>query len=893
MTEMTDSIPNTKFLRDYNPPSHHIDSISLIFDLFEDHTIVESRMICRLNTTQYKPGEPFTCAGRDLDLKSIRLNQTLLQEGEYSVDKESLVIHNVPTEFTLEIVTEIHPEKNTSLEGLYKSGGMFCTQCEAEGFRKITYAPDRPDVMSNYSVKIIADQDKYPILLSNGNLVEKGSLDGGRHWVKWEDPYLKPSYLFALVAGDLGFIEDHFTTASGRDVKLQIYTEKEDIDKCDHAMQCLKESMKWDEEIYKREYDLDIFMIVAVHDFNAGAMENKGLNIFNASYILAKSETAVDSDFQRIQGVIAHEYFHNWTGNRITCRDWFQLSLKEGLTIFRDQQFSADMTSKTVKRIEDVRFLRTVQFAEDSGPMAHPVRPDSYMEINNFYTVTVYHKGAELIRMMYILLGEDDFYKGIALYFERHDGQAVTTEDFVRAMEDANGADLSQFRLWYQQSGTPEISAESVYDESEKSYTLTLTQKCPPTPGQKTKKPFHIPVKIGLLDEKGNGIPLKIEDQPEADPTNSLVLNFNKSTQNFRFSDITNRPTPSILRGFSAPAKLTDQLDEQDLLFLMSHDTDEFNRWDSGQRLMSRIMLKLVPSYAADRSSSGLLTKEIEKETADLTGSFRKVLNESGLDKAFLSQLITLPSEAYVAEQMTIVEINAIHHVREALKHYLGNQLGESLISVYNSNTGDETFSTDAKSVGQRSLKNLALDYLVSGQVSDALPICLNQYRNANNMTDELSALSCLANTDWDERDEALASFYKKWQNDPLVMNLWLSVQAASKLTDLAEIMKLMDHPAFDFNNPNKLRALIGAFCSTNHINFHVSTGEGYQFLADQVLVLNRANPQIAARMLTPFTKWRRYDSKRQDHIKAQLERILESKELSRNVFEIASKTLA
>jgi aminopeptidase N len=886
---MSDATPTTKFSKDYRSPSYFIDSIDLTFDLFEDRTIVESIISCQLNDADYKKGEPLVFVGRELELLSIKINQKQLQEGEYRIDDETLTIPDVPEKFVLEIATKIHPESNTSLEGLYKSGTMFCTQCEAEGFRKISYAPDRPDVMSSYTVKIIADAQKYPILLSNGNPVGNGDLENGRHWIKWEDPHLKPSYLFALVAGDLGHIEDHYTTSSGREVKLQIYTEKENVDKCDYAMQCLKDSMKWDEDVYQREYDLDIFMIVAVHDFNMGAMENKGLNVFNASYVLAKSETAVDVDFQRIQGVIAHEYFHNWTGNRITCRDWFQLSLKEGLTIFRDQQFSADMTSQTVKRIDDVSFLRTVQFAEDAGPMAHPVRPDSYMEINNFYTVTVYHKGAELIRMMYILLGSDAYYKGMALYFERHDGQAVTTEDFVKAMEDANDADLGQFRRWYQQSGTPEISAEANYDETEKSYTLTLSQTCPPTPGQKTKKPFHIPVKMGLLDEQGRAIPLKLDGKPEFDGETNLVLDLKEATQSFRFTEIPNAPTPSIFRGFSAPIKLKDQLQEKDLLFLMSHDRDEFNRWDSGQRLMSRIMTKLMLDFKPETQ----LNIAVEEEITGLVQSFQTVLNDTSLDGAFLAQLITLPSEAYLAEQMETVAVEAIHHVRESVKEALGKQLKDLLLAVYKNNQTDGQFSTDAKSVGRRSLKNLALTYLMSGQAAEIIQLCLKQYQSADNMTDELSALSCLVNSDCEERIEALQLFYQKWQNDPLVMNLWLSVQAASKFTDLAEIKKLMDHPAFDYNNPNKLRALIATFCSANHINFHVSTGEGYQFLADQVLTLNHTNPQIAARILTPFTKWRRYDSRRQDQLKSQIERILDSKDLSRNVFEIVSKTLA
>ncbi len=874
--------PQTKYLKDYRSPAYRIETVDLTFDLYEDHCIVDSRLSCVRSESAEGSQPPLVLMGRELELQGIVIDGTSLAAGQYRVDDQHLTIPDVTDQFILEIRTRIEPQKNTALEGLYKSSGMFCTQCEAEGFRKITYFPDRPDVMSRYTTRIIADKEKYPVLLSNGNAIEKGDLDSGRHWVKWEDPFHKPSYLFALVAGDLLFIEDTFVTQSDRSVKLQIFVEKENINKCDHAMRSLKQSMAWDEKVYSREYDLDIFMIVAVNDFNMGAMENKGLNVFNSSFILARQKTATDNDFEKIQGVIAHEYFHNWTGNRITCRDWFQLSLKEGLTIFRDQQFSSDMTARTVKRIQDVNLIRTIQFAEDSGPMAHAVRPEAYIEINNFYTVTIYYKGAELIRMMYTLLGKENFYKGMDLYFERHDGQAVTTEEFVKAMENASGFDLGQFRRWYSQAGTPEVAVDTAYDSNTRTFTLSLQQTCPPTPGQDHKEPFHIPVKMGLLDRQGREIPLKLNKSAENQLADQ-VLNFKSRKQEFRFEEVPEQPVLSIFRNFSAPVKIRHSPPESDLIFLMQHDTDEFNRWEAAQKLMTGIILQQI-----GQKESGSIPGAIAKP-AD---AFRRVLSEGEFDKAIIAQMLSLPSETFLAEQLKTVDVAAVHNIREKVKQVLAENLKQTLLDVFQANQCTGPFSNDAKAVGQRSLKNTALGYLMSIKDDAILRLCLEQYEKADNMTDEMQALSFLANKDYPDRQHALDAFARKWQDDPLVMNIWFSIQAASKLSNITTVQDLLNHPRFDIKNPNKIRALIGTFCSTNHINFHTADGSGYQFLADQIERLNTINPQLAARLLTPLTRWRRYDRKRQSLMKSQIKRILKVPKLSKDVYEIAHKSL-
>ena len=878
----TQKTPQPKYLKDYQSPDYQIKSVDLTFDLHEEYCIVDSMLICIRNGASSTPPPSLVLVGQELELEHVTMNGKPLASEQYTVDEEQLVIHEVPERFLLGIRTRIFPHKNTSLEGLYKSGNMFCTQCEAEGFRKITYFPDRPDVMTRFTTRIIADPEKYPVLLSNGNIIEKGTRDPGRHWVRWEDPFRKPSYLFALVAGDLLHIEDTFVTCSGKEVTLRIYVEKENIDKCEHAMRSLKQSMAWDEKVYGREYDLDIFMIVAVNDFNMGAMENKGLNIFNSSYVLAKPETATDSNFEAIQGVIAHEYFHNWTGNRITCRDWFQLSLKEGLTIFRDQQFSSDMTSRTVKRIQDVNLIRTVQFAEDAGPMAHPVRPDSYIEINNFYTVTVYYKGAELIRMMYTLLGRERFHKGMDLYFKRHDGQAVTTEDFVRAMEEASGVDLKQFRRWYTQAGTPEVTVETQYDPESQTCTLSLKQTCPATPEQKDKEPFHIPVKIGLLDRQGREIPLETKDST-SNVDGEIVLDFKAQEQEFRFNNVPEPPVPSIFRDFSAPVKVHHSPSDEDLIFLMQHDTDEFNRWEASRKLLTGILLQRITQEEQTPIAEAL---------AQPANAFRQILTEKKMDDAIIALIISLPTETFLSEQLETIEVDAVYHIRKEAGKALAKQLKDILLKVYRDCQETGPYSIDAKAVGKRSLKNAALGYLMFLEENEPLALCQKQFESATNMTDEMQALTFLANRDYPGRQQALDSFCRKWKDDTLVMNIWFSIQASSSLSDVSNIRSLMDHPQFDQGNPNKIRALIGTFCGANHIRFHAADGSGYQFLGDRIEQMNQLNPQLAARLLTPLIKWKRYDSNRQSLMKAQLKRILDISDLSRDVFEIAHKSL-
>jgi aminopeptidase N len=733
--------------------------------------------------------------------------------------------------------------------------------------------------MSIFHTTIEADKEKYPVLLSNGNLVDRGEADNGRHWVMWEDPFLKPSYLFALVAGDLQYIEDTFTTMSGREVSLLIYAEQKDLNKLDYAMQSLKNAMKWDEEVYGREYDLDIYMIVAVDFFNMGAMENKGLNIFNTSCVLANPATTSDASFQRVEGVVAHEYFHNWSGNRVTCRDWFQLSLKEGFTVFRDAEFSADLNSRTVKRVEDVSLLRTAQFAEDAGPMAHPIRPDSFIEISNFYTLTVYEKGAEVVRMVRTLLGEELFRKGSDLYFERHDGQAVTTEDFIQAMEDASGKDLSQFRAWYHQAGTPELHVTDSFNAEKGEYQLHVKQSCPPSPGQPKKTPYHIPLALGLLNSEGEDITL-------ANGAATEVLDVTEAEQTFTFSDLTSKPVPSLLRGFSAPVKLFYPYERDELMFLMAHDSDGFSRWDAAQKLAVDIMQEMVAAYQPGNEM--VLDKR-------LVTAFKQVLEAEGLDKAMVSKVLSLPSEAYLSELADEVDVEAIYEVRKFVRKEIAKQLEGSLLEVYKANETQEEYSPDADSIARRSLKNLCLSYLMCLEKEVYLELANQQYQKADNMTDMQAALTLVAHSEFSaDAERLLADFYDKWQKESLVVNLWLSIQSADpKSGALQRVEKLMQHPAFDAKNPNKLRSVISVFCAQNTVNFHAMDGNGYRFLADRIIELNKQNPQIASRMLTPLTRWKKYSPERQALMKAELERISNSGELSKDVYEVVSKSLA
>lgn len=879
---MREGQPKTIYLQDYIAPHFNVETLALTFELGETATQVT-------NVAHYQrhPEAPVDCPldldGEALELLAIELDGEALAAERYEQSETSLRIHAMPDSATLKIVTRIYPQKNTSLEGLYQSSGNFCTQCEAQGFRKITYYPDRPDVMAAFTTKIIADKAKYPVLLSNGNLIEQGDLADGQHFAVWEDPFRKPAYLFALVAGQLQYVEDQYTTASGRDVTLRIYTEAHNIDKCDHAMQSLKRAMQWDEQRFGLEYDLAIYMIVAVDDFNMGAMENKGLNIFNSKLVFASPETATDNDYLNIEAVIGHEYFHNWTGNRVTCRDWFQLSLKEGLTVFRDQEFTADLHSRPVKRIDDVRLLRTMQFAEDASPMAHPIRPASYMEINNFYTVTVYEKGAEVVHLYQTLLGQDGFRRGLDLYFERHDGQAVTTEDFLAAMADANHADLSQLQRWYDQAGTPEVKVTMTYDAAQQSCTLHCTQSCPPTPENAHKQPFLIPVEVGLLDEQGQAILLRLQND-SSEPVLSKVLALTETSQTFTFTQVPTQPIPSLLRNFSAPVRLEYAYSDADLMFLMQHDSDAFNRWDAGQRLAMRTFLQLLEQLQANEPL-GL--------EHDFIQAWQAVLNDERLDYALRAEALSLPSEADIAEVARPVDPEAIHTVRHFVLATLAKALRMDLERCYQ-RLQQADYRIDTASVGQRRLKNVCLSWLGHLEDRSIHELCMQQYQQANNMTDALAALAVLTDIDCPERETALQQFSERWQDDTLVMDKWFSLQAVSSSPHtLEQVKKLMQHPLFDLRNPNKVRALIASFCMRNPLRFHALDGSGYRFLTEQVLALNSLNPQIAARLVRPLMSWRHYEAERSALMKQQLEQIQAHTELSPDVYEIVSKSLA
>ncbi len=895
---MKNASARTTYLKDYRPPPFTIETTDLHFDLYEDYASVVSKLLFKCSG-----GSDVTSLwlhGQLLKLEKVFINGQLLNSDQYSQDDEGLTIPALDgllgasfEEFLFECHTRIEPQNNTALEGLYKSKKMFCTQCEAEGFRRITYYLDRPDVMSVFTTTVTAGKAKYPVLLSNGNNIASGDVEGvpDRHWVTWEDPFKKPSYLFALVAGDLLSLDDTFVTCSDREIELRIFVEEKDIDKCDHAMLSLKKAMRWDEEVYGREYDLDIFMIVAVDDFNMGAMENKGLNVFNTSCVLASPQTTTDFSFQRVEAVVAHEYFHNWSGNRVTCRDWFQLSLKEGFTVYRDSEFSADMGSRTVKRVEDVSFLQTVQFAEDGGPMAHSVRPDSYMEISNFYTVTIYEKGAEVVRMIALLLGPEKFRAGSDLYFERHDGQAVTTEDFVKAMEDASGIDLGQFRNWYYQAGTPVLSIQSEFDADNKRYTLHVSQSCPDTPGQSNKKPLTVPLRLGLLGSDGKDLPLRLLGDDAATSKTDRVLSVTHQEQQFVFEGLESEPIPSLLRGFSAPVRLQYDYSRDDLLFLMVNDSDGFNRWNASQLLAIALIDELQSDLAAGRDLA------LPQSLVDAyTGVLDSTLSEPSVDKAMVAQLLSLPTIGFLIERAGVADVESIHLVREFLLNGLSVKFYSSFLDVYTNNTSDAEYAADAESIARRSLKNLALSYLMRSDKDEAVALAQQQFVQASNMTDQLSGLRCLVNSGAEAavelKRDALASFYKQWSHEPLVVDQWFVVQAVCQLPgSLAQVKQLLEHADFDIRNPNKVRSLIGAFCGQNHVGFHDTSGEGYEFLADQVLVLDKLNPQIASRLLTPLTRWRKFSAKRQGLMQAQLRRIKAQEELSKDLFEIIEKS--
>ena len=880
--------PQMIYLKDYQAPEYLIDETHLTFELFEDHSLVHAQLVMRRNPARGAGLPPLVLDGQQLELLSVSLGDRELSAADYQLDDSHLTLQPTAQSFTVDTSVRIHPESNTALEGLYKSSGMFCTQCEAEGFRKITYYLDRPDVMSTFTTTVVAEQHRYPVLLSNGNPIASGPGEDGRHWATWEDPFMKPAYLFALVAGDLWCVEDSFTTMNQRDVALRIYVEPENIDKCQHAMNSLKKSMRWDEETYGREYDLDIFMIVAVNDFNMGAMENKGLNIFNSSAVLARAETATDAAHQRVEAIVAHEYFHNWSGNRVTCRDWFQLSLKEGFTVFRDAGFSSDMNSATVKRIQDVAYLRTHQFAEDAGPMAHAVRPESFIEISNFYTLTVYEKGSEVVGMIRTLVGAEGFRKGSDLYFERHDGQAVTCDDFVKAMEDANGVDLTQFKRWYSQAGTPRLAVSEAYDAAAKTYSLTFRQSCPDTPDKVEKRPFVIPVELGLLDSQGQGIALRLSGESAAQGT-SRVISVTEAEQTFTFVDIAEQPLPSLLRGFSAPVKLSFPYNRDQLMFLMQHDSDGFNRWEAGQQLSVQVLQELIGQY---QKGEALVMD------ARLVTALRSVLADDSLDQAMVAEMLSLPGEAYLTEISEVADVDAIHGAREFARRQLAEQLFEPLWARYQANrevSKVTAYVAESEHFARRALQNIALSYLMLSEQPAVLAATIEQFDSADNMTERLTALAVLVNSPFEaEKAQALAVFAENFKDNALVMDQWFSVQAGSGLPGALERVKaLMQHPAFNLKNPNKVRALIGAFAGQNLINFHAADGSGYRFLADLVIQLNAFNPQIASRQLAPLTRWRKYDSARQALMKGELERIRASGELSSDVYEVVSKSLA
>lgn len=881
---MRPKTPRPILLKNYRPPGYLIDKVDLDVALHPKRTRIRSRLSVRANPKVRGKREPLRLEGTHMELAEISVNRKKLAPKDYKLTDTSLTLTKTPAKpFTLEIVTFVNPEANKALQGLYRSNGVYCTQCEAEGFRRITYFLDRPDVLATYSVRIEADPEEAPVLLANGNLLERGLVDGGkRHYAVWRDPFPKPSYLFALVGGDLSSIASSFQTMSGREVDLRIYIEHGKEERAAWAMDSLKRSMRWDEERFGREYDLDVFNIVAVSDFNMGAMENKGLNVFNDRLILASPETATDTIFEAIESVVAHEYFHNWTGNRITCRDWFQLCLKEGLTVFRDQEFSGDERSETVQRILDVRRLKSMQFAEDAGPLAHPVRPESYIEINNFYTATVYEKGAELVRMIQTLLGREAFRRGMDLYFERHDGEAATVEEFITCFENASGTSLAQFRLWYSQAGTPELVCALRYDKTKKKAELSVEQALPPTPGQPHKKPLHIPLKLGLLGGNGHDVPLKLESGEEL---HDGVLPITKRKQTFRFADVPTRPVPSLLRQFSAPVNVTIDLSDDDVTFLMANDSDPFNRWQAANNFATRILVGTVRSLAkGKRASKG-------QPFAKALGAI--VMNDA-LEPAYRAELLRLPSPSDIARVIgKNVDPALINSAHRQLSTLLGRTLGPLLEDIYDEMAEDGPFSPDAESSGRRALRNGALTLLTARRSNRDLARLSKHYSKASNMTDRAHALFLLAAHSGLERERALNDFYKNWKGDNLVIDTWFAAQALSPLAaTLRQVKKLTEHTLFSLAAPNKVRALIGTFAMSNPVQFNRPDGTGYAFLAEQVLALDRLNPQIAARMLSAFRSWRALETGRRGHARKALQRIAKTKGSSPDVQEIVSKML-
>ncbi|MBE4085935.1 aminopeptidase N [Vibrio parahaemolyticus] len=862
--------PQAKYRKDYQAPSHTITEIDLTFDLYDNDTIVTA-----LSKVVQK-GESTTLEldGEGLELRSVKVNGE--DWAHHEVKEASLVLSDLPAEFELEIITKIDPEANTALEGLYKSGGAFCTQCEAEGFRRITYYLDRPDVLAKYTTKVIADKATYPYLLSNGNRIAQGEAENGRHWVQWQDPHPKPAYLFALVAGDFDVLRDKYTTMSGRNVDLEIFVDKGNLDRAGHAMTSLINSMKWDEERFGLEYDLDIYMIVAVDFFNMGAMENKGLNIFNSKFVLANDQTATDRDYLGIEAVIGHEYFHNWTGNRVTCRDWFQLSLKEGLTVFRDQEFSSDLGSRAVNRIDNVRIIRGPQFAEDASPMSHPIRPDKVIEMNNFYTLTVYEKGSEVIRMYHTLLGEEGFQKGMKLYFERHDGTAATCEDFVSAMEDATGVDLKQFRLWYSQSGTPTLRVNSEYNAEAKTYALTVEQFTEATQDQAEKQALHIPFDIELYDSKGQIIPLTINGESV-----HSVLDIKQDKQTFVFENVAEQPVPSLLREFSAPVKLEYDYSDAELIFLMKHATNDFARWDASQMLLAKYIRQNVTNV---QTGSEVQLSE------DLIDAFRGVLLDENLEPAFIAQVFSLPSINEITGWYKQIDVDAVDTVLNSITVSLSAALEDELSATYHTLKQAE-YTIDHAAIGKRTLRNQCLQFLAHTDKGNTLVKA--QYEAANNMTDTIAAMSAANSAQLECREELMADYSDKWKHDGLVMDKWFALQGTNPAEDALEKVKAtMNHEAFSLKNPNRTRSLIGSFLAANPVRFHDKSGSGYQFAGEIIRQLNDSNPQVASRMIDPLLKFRKYDEARQAMIRAELEKLKAMDNLAKDLFEKVTKAL-
>ncbi len=904
--------PQTILLADYTPPAYLIDTVDLTFELDPGATIVSSRIAVRRNpqhadapqaalASRAAPAPLLLLNGEQLELISVAINGTPLGAPQFVQTGDALMIATVPDAFTLEITTRIAPADNTSLMGLYVSNGNFFTQCEAEGFRKITYFPDRPDVMAQYSVTVIGDKARYPVLLSNGNCVEKKDLDGGRHMARWVDPFLKPSYLFALVAGNLAKLEETIKTKSGKNKLLQIYVEPRDLPKTRHAMDSLIHSIKWDERRFGLELDLDQYMIVAVGDFNMGAMENKGLNVFNTKYVLADAATATDADYDGIESVIAHEYFHNWTGNRVTCRDWFQLSLKEGLTVFRDQEFSMDMSGtpsgRAVRRIGDVRVLRAAQFPEDAGPMAHPVRPDAYMEISNFYTVTIYEKGAEVVRMYQTMFGVEGFRRGMDLYFKRYDGQAVTCDDFFAAMADANHAaanhdaltafEAAQFGRWYSQAGTPRLAVTGLYDAKASTYTLRARQSCAPTPGQPDKKPFVIPLNLALLGTDGKPLMLKLAGESLARGPQAMLL-CSGSDNVFVFENVAQAPVPSLLREFSAPVTLDFDYSDADLSFLLAHDSDAFNRWEAGQRLFMRLLTALARKAAASEALG---------VPASVIKAFRSVLTDRSLDASFKAEALSLPSEITIAEQMEPVDPGAIHTARVFVRRELARACGKELLAVWKASAVTGPYRPDPASAGKRALQGLALALLMEQDSSAMQALAAAHFAAAGNMTERMNALAALMLSNSPKRAEALDAFYQQFKDEALVVDKWLALQAGARgapdAPTLTQVRALMRHEAFSMRNPNKVRALIGTFCHGNAACFHAPDGSGYDFWAERVIELDALNPQVAARLARAAAQWKKLEPARRNLLKAALARVAAQPGLSKDTFEIVTKSLA